>query len=136
VVEALKPLKFNRSMGLPEVDTTTMTTSEPWVFCGGDLAGVAQTTVESVNDGKQASWYIHQYVQSQYGVDVGSVPRLPKFMTPIDNVDISVEVCGIRFMNPFGLASATPTTSSAMMRRAFEAGWGFSLTKTFSLDKV
>ena len=41
----------------------TMETSEPWVFCGGDLAGVAQTTVESVNDGKQASWHIHKYLQ-------------------------------------------------------------------------
>ena len=43
---------------------------------------------------------------------------------------------GLRFENPFGLASATPTTSSAMMRRGFEAGWAFALTKTFSLDKV
>ena len=41
----------------------TIKTSEPWVFCGGDLAGVAQTTVESVNDGKQASWHIHKYLQ-------------------------------------------------------------------------
>ena len=40
-----------------------METSEPWVFCGGDLAGVAQTTVESVNGGKQASWHIHKYLQ-------------------------------------------------------------------------
>jgi len=44
-------------------------------------------------------------------------------------------VCGLKFENPFGLASAPPTTSSAMIRRAFEAGWGFVLTKTFSLDK-
>ena len=40
-----------------------MQSSEPWVFCGGDLAGVAQTTVESVNDGKQASWHLHKYLQ-------------------------------------------------------------------------
>jgi dihydropyrimidine dehydrogenase (NADP+) len=39
------------------------------------------------------------------------------------------------FPNPFGLASATPCTSAAMIRRAFEAGWGFAVTKTFSLDK-
>ena len=62
VSEALKPLKF-KSSGLPEVNPSNMTTSEPWVFCGGDLAGIAQTTVESVNDGKQASWFIHQYLQ-------------------------------------------------------------------------
>ncbi|MCG8626167.1 MAG: hypothetical protein MJE68_29745 [Proteobacteria bacterium] len=45
-------------------------------------------------------------------------------------------MCGLKFENPFGLASATPTTSSAMIRRAFEAGWSFAVTKTFSLDKV
>jgi len=63
-------------------------------------------------------------------------PRLPLFCTPIDQVDLSVEVCGMKFPNPFGLASAPPTTTSAMMRRAYESGWGFELTKTYCLDKV
>ena len=45
-------------------------------------------------------------------------------------------MCGLKFPNPFGLASAPPTTTSAMIRRGFQAGWGFALTKTFSLDKV
>jgi len=40
-----------------------MSSSEPGVFCGGDIAGVANTTVESVNDGKQASWHLHKYLQ-------------------------------------------------------------------------
>lgn len=62
VVEALQPVKFNK-WGLPDVNTDTMQCSEPWVFCGGDIAGVAQTTVESVNDGKTASWHIHKYLQ-------------------------------------------------------------------------
>ena len=103
---------------------------------GGDLAGVSQTTVESVNDGKQASWHIHRFMQSKFGSNhsIPSEPRLPKFYTPIDLVDISVEICGIKFPNPFGLASAPPTTSAAMMRRAFQAGWGFCVTKTYSLD--
>ena len=66
-----------------------------------------------------------------------SEPELPwKFFTPIDEVDVSVEMCGLKFENPFGLASATPTTSSAMMRRAFEVGWSFAVTKTYCLDKV
>ena len=63
-------------------------------------------------------------------------PKLPLFYTPVDLVDLSVEVCGLKFPNPFGLASAPPTTTSAMVRRAYETGWGFALTKTFSLDKV
>lgn len=109
--------------------------SEPWVFFGGDIAGVAETTVESVNDGKTASWHIHKYLQSINGFDVGNVPKLPMFHTPIDEVDISVIMCGIKFENPFGLASAPPTTSGAMCRRAFEQGWGFILTKTYGLDK-
>ena len=62
VREAMKPIKMNR-WGTPEVEPNTMQTSEPWVFCGGDLGGVAQTTVESVNDGKTASWHMHKYLQ-------------------------------------------------------------------------
>lgn len=65
VIESLAPVKINR-WGTPEVDTETMQTSEPWVFCGGDIAGVAQTTVESVNDGKQASWHMHRYLQVRF----------------------------------------------------------------------
>ncbi|XP_019724835.1 dihydropyrimidine dehydrogenase [NADP(+)] [Hippocampus comes] len=134
VSEALSPVKLSR-WGTPEVNTETMQTSEPGVFAGGDVAGLANTTVESVNDGKQASWHIHRYIQSLYGQTVDTVPKMPLFYSAIDQVDISVEVCGIKFPNPFGLASAPPTTSAAMIRRAFEQGWGFALTKTFGLDK-
>lgn len=74
--------------------------------------------------------------QETNGGIVEDEPKLPKFYTPIDDVDISVEMCGLKFENPFGLASAPPTTSGAMIRRAFEAGWGFVVTKTFSLVKV
>lgn len=76
------------------------------------------------------------FPQSLYGQTVETAPKLPLFYSAIDQVDISVEMCGIKFPNPFGLASAPPTTSTAMIRRAFEQGWGFALTKTFGLDKV
>lgn len=134
VITAMKPIKFNK-WGLPEVDPNTMSTSEAWVFCGGDVAGVANTTVESANDGKQAAWHMHKYMQALYGLPVAKEPSLPKFCTEVDNVDLSVKICGLTFDNPFGLASAPPTTSAAMIRRGFEAGWGFAVTKTFSLDK-
>lgn len=75
-------------------------------------------------------------LQQSAGHKIPSEPNLPLFCTPIDEVDLSVEVCGLKFPNPFGLASAPPTTSGPMMRRAYEAGWGFELTKTFVLDKV
>ena len=42
-------------------------------------------------------------------------PRLPKFHTPIDDVDLAVEMCGLRFPNPFGLASAPPATTWPMV---------------------
>ncbi|XP_043554802.1 dihydropyrimidine dehydrogenase [NADP(+)]-like isoform X1 [Chiloscyllium plagiosum] len=134
VKEAMTKIRFNR-WGFLDVDTETMQTSEPWVFAGGDIAGLANTTVESVNDGKQASWHIHKYLQFLYGCHISEKPELPLFYTPIDLVDISVEVAGLKFLNPFGLASAPPATNTAMIRRAFDAGWAFALTKTFSLDK-
>uniref|UniRef100_A0A671MFC4 Dihydropyrimidine dehydrogenase [NADP(+)] n=1 Tax=Sinocyclocheilus anshuiensis TaxID=1608454 RepID=A0A671MFC4_9TELE len=90
VIEAMAPIRLNR-WGLPELDPESMQTSEPWVFAGGDVAGLANTTVEAVNDGKQASWHMHRYLQV-----------------------------------------APPTTSAAMIHRAFEQGWGFDLVTNVS----
>jgi len=134
IKDAMKPLVMNR-WGTPEVDTLKMTTSQPWVFCGGDLAGVAETAVEAVNDGKIAAWSMHRYLQGLHNIQIDETPKLPKFYTEIDDVDLSVDVCGIKFLNPFGLASAPPATTCGMIRRGFEAGWGFAVTKTYGLDK-
>ncbi|KAG5899483.1 hypothetical protein JTB14_015194 [Gonioctena quinquepunctata] len=131
MVDALKPLKLTEE-NLPVVDPLTMQCSHPRVWCGGDVAGVAQTTVESVNDGKIAAWYIHCALE---GLPTNTKPKLPLFHTEIDEVDISVEVCGVKFENPFGLASAPPVTTPAMIRRSFEQGWSYVVTKTFCLDK-
>lgn len=70
-----------------------------------------------------------------HGKSVSEKAELPLFYTEVDLVDISTEFCGVKFENPFGLASAPPTTSGPMMRRAFEEGWGFVVTKTFTLEK-
>lgn len=43
-----------------------MATSVDGVFAGGDIAGVSETTVESVNDGKTAAWFIHKYLQVRF----------------------------------------------------------------------
>ncbi|KAF5303934.1 hypothetical protein FQA39_LY01719 [Lamprigera yunnana] len=130
-IEALSPLQLNEN-NLPVVDLEKMQSSHPSVWCGGDVAGVAETTVESVNDGKTAAWYIHCALE---GLPDNTKPQLPLFYTEIDNVDLSVEVGGLKFENPFGIASAPPATSAAMIRRAFEQGWGFAVTKTFGLDQ-
>jgi dihydropyrimidine dehydrogenase (NADP+) len=132
LIQSMDPLRFKN--GLAVVDPETMQAGEvPWLFAGGDLVG-STTTVQAANDGKQASWFIHKYLQSTYGVEVPKKAALPNFYSPIDLVDISVTMCGLRFKNPFGLASATPATSADMIRRAFEQGWSFAVTKTFGLD--
>lgn len=131
VISALSPVPLN-TWNLPIVDARTQQTQHPRIFCGGDLAGSADTTVESVNDGKTAAWYMHCMLQ---GIPFDAPPALPLFYSAIDAVDLSVTMCGLRFENPFGLASAPPTTAAPMIRRAYEQGWGFAVTKTFALDK-
>jgi len=48
--------------------------------------------------------------------------------------DLSVNFCGIHFMNPFIIASAPPATTGEMMGRAFEAGWAGAITKTLMVN--
>ena len=43
---------------------------------------------------------------------------------------------GLKFVNPFVLASAPPTESKKKILRAFEAGWGGVVTKTIGLHPV
>ena len=50
--------------------------------------------------------------------------------------DLSTVFTGIRFENPFLLASAPPTESDANIMRAFDAGWGGVVTKTIGLHPV
>ncbi len=50
--------------------------------------------------------------------------------------DLSTVFTGIRFENPFLLASAPPTESDSNIMRAFDAGWGGVVTKTIGLHPV
>lgn len=50
--------------------------------------------------------------------------------------DLSIEVCGLRFPNPFVLASGPPGTNGKVIRRSFELGWGGIVCKTISLDNT
>ncbi|MGE3840599.1 MAG: NAD-dependent dihydropyrimidine dehydrogenase subunit PreA [Vicinamibacterales bacterium] len=52
------------------------------------------------------------------------------------SVDLSVTFTGIRFDNPFMLASAPPTESESNILHAFEAGWGGVVTKTIGMHPV
>lgn len=51
-------------------------------------------------------------------------------------IDLSVTFTGLRFENPFLLASAPPTESDTNILRAFDAGWGGVVTKTIGLHPV
>jgi dihydroorotate dehydrogenase len=50
--------------------------------------------------------------------------------------DLTTVFTGIRFANPFLLASAPPTESESNILRAYEAGWGGVVTKTIGLHPV
>jgi dihydropyrimidine dehydrogenase (NAD+) subunit PreA len=49
---------------------------------------------------------------------------------------LDVDFLGFRMRNPFVLASAPPTNTVEMIRRAFQKGWGGAVTKTIPLEKV
>jgi dihydropyrimidine dehydrogenase (NAD+) subunit PreA len=49
---------------------------------------------------------------------------------------LNVTFGGLRFDNPFLLASAPPTESDSNIMRAFDAGWGGVVTKTIGLHPV
>ena len=48
--------------------------------------------------------------------------------------DLSIDFCGVRFLNPFLLSAAPPTDDLDMVRAAFEAGWGGAVLKTTSVE--
>ena len=48
--------------------------------------------------------------------------------------DLSVDFVGMHFPNPFMLASAPPTRTAEMIKRAFAAGWGGAVTKSIAPD--
>jgi dihydropyrimidine dehydrogenase (NAD+) subunit PreA len=50
--------------------------------------------------------------------------------------DLSTVFTGIRFENPFLLASAPPTESDSNIMRAFDAGWGGVVCKTIGMHPV
>jgi dihydropyrimidine dehydrogenase (NAD+) subunit PreA len=52
----------------------------------------------------------------------------------VPDVDLSVEYCGLRFENPFILASAPPSDTYEMVRDAFRAGWAGAVLKTTSTE--
>ena len=50
--------------------------------------------------------------------------------------DLHIMFAGMEFPNPFMLASAPPTRTAEMIKRAFAAGWRGAVTKSIALDPV
>ncbi|MFC1611341.1 NAD-dependent dihydropyrimidine dehydrogenase subunit PreA [Myxococcota bacterium] len=50
--------------------------------------------------------------------------------------NLEVDFLGFRMKNPFILASAPPTNTIEMIKRAFDMGWAGAVTKTIPLEKV
>jgi len=48
--------------------------------------------------------------------------------------DLSITVNGMRFENPFLLASGPPGTNGKVIAKSYDLGWGGMVCKTFSLD--
>ncbi len=51
-------------------------------------------------------------------------------------MNLQISYLGVPFTNPFVLASAPPTATGDMIRRAFEAGWGGAVIKTICHEPV
>ena len=53
-----------------------------------------------------------------------------------DNIDLSVDFCGLTFKNPFLLSSSPVSNSAEMVARSFEAGWSGVVFKTLNSDRL
>lgn len=54
----------------------------------------------------------------------------------VNKLDITAEFCGLKFPNPFVLASGPPTAYGSMIKRAFKMGWGGAVLKTLKPDNM
>ena len=46
--------------------------------------------------------------------------------------DLSVEMCGLNFKNPFILSSATPTKTAKNIKKGIDSGWAGAVMKMLS----
>ena len=53
-----------------------------------------------------------------------------------NNVDLSIDFCGVTFKNPFLLSSSPVSNSAEMVAQSFEAGWSGVAFKTLNSDRL
>eukprot|EP01155_Anaeramoeba_flamelloides_P008145 Anaeramoba_flamelloidesa1186_112.p1 GENE.a1186_112~~a1186_112.p1 ORF type:complete len:816 (+),score=205.29 a1186_112:27-2450(+) len=130
-------LQIDKDQFLEVNHKTGQTNKFAWVFSGGNSIG-SETVVEAVNDGKIAAAGIHTYLSAPMSQKLQKIPeqfKFPAFYTSASAVDLSTEFYGLKFETPFGLASGPGTENYGMIKRAFEMGWSWAVTKTCSFDE-
>ena len=53
-----------------------------------------------------------------------------------NNIDLSIDFCGVTFKNPFLLSSSPVSNSAEMVAQSFEAGWSGVAFKTLNSDRL
>ena len=81
---------------------------------------------------------VHHQVISllKFGMTIPGIGQFIRRSTRVKDQRLHRNLFGLHFENPFGLASAPPATTAAMIDRGFEAGWSFCVTKTFGMESV
>jgi dihydropyrimidine dehydrogenase (NAD+) subunit PreA len=133
-------------------DRLTGATEVPGIHVAGDLAHGPATAVAAVGSGRCAAAALDAWIEAGDAPtllsDVVAAPSEPAwrvhcttcslpegrpFYEP-PKADLAVEMCGVRFVNPFVLAAAPPSDDLEMVRSAFRAGWAGAVLKTTSVE--
>ena len=53
-----------------------------------------------------------------------------------NNIDLSIDFCGVKFKNPFLLSSSPVSNSAEMVAKSFDAGWSGVVFKTLNSGRL
>ncbi|KAL0240978.1 hypothetical protein GEMRC1_006214 [Eukaryota sp. GEM-RC1] len=111
------------------VDRSTGRVGESNVFVGGDAFG-SWSVVEAVNDARTAAASIYSFLTGQ------PLEAFPSMWTPVEAVDLSTTVDGLKYPNPFLISSAPISLTYDHIKASFDAGFGGAVTKTITLNSM
>lgn len=122
-------------------DPKTCKTASAGVFAGGDVVTGPATVVSAVAQGKLAARSIREYLGelgSQTSENtLGSQTSVWRFAgLKSGSPQLSVNFCGVKFLNPFMLSSSPVANTAEMVGRAFDAGWAGVAFKTIGAGKT
>ncbi|KAL0215037.1 hypothetical protein P9112_007221 [Eukaryota sp. TZLM1-RC] len=112
-----------------DVDRSTGRVADSNVFLGGDAFG-SKSVIEAVNDGRTAAAAIYELFAKQ------KLDKFPPMHTPVNEVDISTNIDGIHYPNPFAISSAPISLTFDHIKKCYDAGFGAAVTKTITLNSM